>query len=323
MKNIHLFILITFLISCDKPSVNDKNKRNENWCWFIVEETGEGMWIPVGTDNNLPDGTYFLFYCNGKISQKGKIKDNNDIDTIYYYDLTENLIKTEILLPDSGFKEIWLDGKHTLYYNNCNIESEVEFFNNIQLGERIGYYKNGNTKYKTIPSGDTVFTKNYFESGTILDSFCLVNGMPEGQSKTFYENGNIKTIQPYKNGKKDGLCIWYYENGQIDTKCYFKDGIENGYCIAYYENAIVKSEGNFENGKQEGLIINYFENGQIDSKINQKEGKNNGKLWFYYKNGKLMMFAEAQMDVTTHYKSYNETGKLVEEYSNSKTIKYD
>lgn len=323
MKNFTtIIILLTFLYGCKTTGIDNPEKRNENWCWFVDKTTGEGKWVPIGNETTLPDGDYTLFFCNGGIRQKGKLKDKKDCDTIFYFDLNGIIISKVLTLPDSTLKEFMPDGKYKSYFSTCEISGEGEFKDNKQIGTRLEYYKNGKIKFKSIAKNDSLLVMRYFESGNPKDSFLNVLKLKEGIFKSWYENGNIKKYLQYKSGLRDSLCIWYYENGQVDTKCYFKKDIENGYCIAYYENSKIKSEGNFVNGKEDGLVLNYFDSGQLDSKINYSGGLNNGEIWFYHPNGKLKMYAKAKMDVTTFYKSYDENGKLVKEYKDGNKIEY-
>jgi antitoxin component YwqK of YwqJK toxin-antitoxin module len=310
------------LFGCKPTGLDDPEKRNENWCWFVDKATGEGKWVPISDETTLPDGDYTLFFCDGGIRQTGKLKDKKDCDTIFYYDLTGKIISKVLAVPDSTLKEFMPDGKYKSYYATCEISGEGEFRNNKQIGARIEYYKNGKIKFKSIARADSLIVMSYFEAGNPKDSFLTVNGKREGVAKMWYDNGSLKKQLQYKNGLRDSLCIWYYENGQVDTKCYFKNDNENGYCIAYYENSKVKNEGNFKDGKEDGLIINYFESGQIDSKINWTNGEENGEIWFYHPNGKIKMYAKSNMGVTTYYKSYDVNGKVEEEYKDGNKIDY-
>ncbi len=321
-KNLVVIMFLTLLFGCSKSEINNSEKRNENWCWFVDKENGEGKWVPIGDKTELPDGDYTLFFSNGNIRQAGKLKDKKEFDTIFQYDIHEKLICKYLMLPDSTLKLIRSDGKYKSYFSNCVISGEGEFKNNKQIGTQIEYFKNGKVKRKSSVNSDTLKVIIYYESGTPKSNYFTVKGLMEGLKKSWHSNGKVKGLYQYKHGLQENLSIWYYETGQVATKCNFKNGIEDGFCISYFENSLIKQEGNFKNGEEEGIVLNYFENGQLDSKVNYSHGHRNGDVWFYYPNGKLKMSAKLDMGVTIFYKSYNENGKLIEELKNGNKIDY-
>lgn len=317
-----IILLHTFLFGCKETDIDNLEKRNENWCWFVDKKTGEGVWVPISDETNLVDGDYTLFFSNGGIRQTGKLKNKKDCDTIFFHDLTGKVISKLLILPDSSLQEFMPDGKYKAYFATCELSGEGEFKKNKQIGTRIEYYKSGKIKLKSIAKGDSLIVMRFFESGLPKENFVKVKGKKEGCERNWYENGNLQLELQYKNGLRDSLCSWYFENGQIDTKCYFKNDIENGHCIGYYENSKIKNEGDFLNGKEEGIVLNYLENGQLESKINYTQGLTNGEIWFYHPNGKLKMYAKSKMGVTTFYKSYNNNGEIEEEFKDGNQIKH-
>jgi hypothetical protein len=88
-------------LGCGDNGLNDLSKRNENWVWFVDKKSGQGIWVPIGNRTTLENGNYTAFYYNGKIREKGKIVDTQHVDTIYFYDLSEKLIKYTVLGSDS------------------------------------------------------------------------------------------------------------------------------------------------------------------------------------------------------------------------------
>jgi hypothetical protein len=82
--------LFSFFCGCSSNGIDDASKRNKNWCWFVNKETGKGEWVPIKDETNLPDGEYSLFFSNGSIRQKGKLKDKKDCDTTF-----SSLLKAE------------------------------------------------------------------------------------------------------------------------------------------------------------------------------------------------------------------------------------
>ena len=84
MKRLLIFIFFTFLLwSCNHNSIDDKEKRNENWCWWVDAKTNKGEWIPIKDETTVEKGKYTLFYSNGNLREKGKLNSGKRIDTIY------------------------------------------------------------------------------------------------------------------------------------------------------------------------------------------------------------------------------------------------
>jgi hypothetical protein len=65
-----LSILAVILIGCASPGIDDVNKRNEKWAWWIDQSSGIGSWILIGDEKTFKSGHYTLFYRNGHIYQR-------------------------------------------------------------------------------------------------------------------------------------------------------------------------------------------------------------------------------------------------------------
>lgn len=305
------------LFCCNPTGINDPEKRNENWCWYVDKTTGTGKWIPILDECSLINGDYTLFYSNGVVSENGTIKVNNSIDTIIYYDIYGKFISMDLKVADSIIKQYRPDGKYVTYYSTCELFEEGEFKNNKQVGMLTGYFKNGKIKFKHVAYGDSLLIMNYFESGQIKDSFWNVKEQVEGIVKVWYEDGKVEKYLNYKNGLKDGLCIWYFRNGQIDVKRYYRNDTMNGPSTEYFENSVIRLDVPFKNGEKDGLEISYHENGNLHGNVNWKEGKKNGDILFYHSNGTIEMRAFAVMDEIKYYKKYDTTGKLIKYYNSA------
>jgi hypothetical protein len=108
-------VLLGLLYACSNQSMDNPDKRNESWVWFVNKDTGKGEWVPIKDKMSVPDGNYTAFYFNGKVREKGKIANLKRIDTIYYYSLNEDLIKYTILRPDSLFNYYVQNGQYKEY----------------------------------------------------------------------------------------------------------------------------------------------------------------------------------------------------------------
>ncbi|MGZ4057233.1 MAG: hypothetical protein ACXVPU_11060 [Bacteroidia bacterium] len=110
--------------SCGDKGINDLSKRNDNWVWFVDKTSGQGSWVPIGNSMTLQNGNYTAFYYNGKIREKGKIVETQHVDTIYFYDLNEKLIKYTILGTDSSIQFYVNDGLYKAYSPKGEIVEE-------------------------------------------------------------------------------------------------------------------------------------------------------------------------------------------------------
>lgn len=306
-------ILSIFLLTCTpQDDIDNAEKRNENWCWFVDKVTGEGKWVPISGETNLPDGNYTLFFCNGKIRQTGKLKDKKDCDTIFYYDINEKIISKVIRLPDSTAKEFMPNGKYKSYYSTCELSGEGEVKNNKLIGTRLEYYKNGKTKLKAVIKNDTTtLLINYYESGIQMDSCLYINGKPEGLVKNWYPNGNLKSFLLYKNGLNDGVSKTYYENGQISDERNWVNGKEDGKVIGWYENGQLKETGFFANGQVTGKYLHWYDNGVKEMEIEIKDGHQEGIQKYYFDNGKIKEIRNFVNGVKFgKWKKYSEKGEV-------------
>ncbi len=125
LKKYSAFLLLLLTCYGCGPSMDDKEKRNENWIWFVNKETGKGSWVPFGNEMTVPDGNYTAFYSSGKIREKGKIAAEKNIDTIYYFDINETMIKYTVL-GDTTYSYYLHDGPYKAYTAKGELEVEGE-----------------------------------------------------------------------------------------------------------------------------------------------------------------------------------------------------
>ena len=88
------------------------------------------------------------------------------------------------------------------YYDNGNLEFEV----NYKDGKKEGLFK------------------RYYENGNLKSEGNFKDGKLEGLSKLYYENGNLESEGNFKDDKQEGLFKVYYENGYLMAQYYYKDG---------------------------------------------------------------------------------------------------
>lgn len=286
-RQILIFISIIFLFSCNDNDINDMNKRNENWAYWVDSITGEASWVPVGPETTLKDGRYTLFYSNGKTYEKGKLKDGKNKDTIYCFDLNENIIKYKLIKEDTLIQYYLNDGPYSAYFQNCKVLEKGVVKNHDRGNEWTRYFKNGNIEWIEKLENNTGLTVWYHDNGQMWDSTYHINGQGHGLIKHWYPNGQIEEIANWDNGIQNGFCEKYYENGKPKEKSNWVNGMRVGDVTEWYSNGNIKSTANYILGQAHGKAFQYNENGKLLSEGSLENGKQVGKWHWYYDNGKL------------------------------------
>lgn len=125
---------------------------------------------------------------------KGKLKD-------YYI---SGKIQSEADYAD--FKKKIKSGKFIMYYENGNIEKNMNYVNGKKDGKYLAYSENG----------------------TIEEEIDYINDKIDGKYRTYYENGTIEADIAYSESKRNGEYLIYRKTGQLKRI----DNYENGKFIA-------------------------------------------------------------------------------------------
>ena len=235
--NFHLIILLFyfsfifilfFIYFWQKNGINDQSRRNENWIWFVDKLTGIGSWAIVGNKMELKDGGLTFFYSSGEIFCDGQIRESVYIDTARFYDVTGKCIKN-IIYYGNGNNKIYypLEGKYYDYYKTGEIQTEGFVVNHKFEGLKKLYSKNGNISYQANMINGSGWSSDYYESGSMKDSFYLANGKQYGTYKEWYENGKLLEISNWNNSLQHGARVTFFENGVIKLKDFWTFGKRN------------------------------------------------------------------------------------------------
>lgn len=243
-------------------SIDQKDKRNDNWVWFVDAESNIGSWIPVGNETTLENGEYTLFYFNGNPRKKGKYLNGKDCDTIYFYDIGGKLHRKTIELDDSTYV-FYREGKYQIHNPKGILIEEGEIKNNTHVGIYTEYYLNGN-KSQTHSYDSTYIT---------------------GEVLWWYKDGTIKAKEEFFKGKRNGFAEFFYRDGKQKWKISYSNGICHGLSEYWYETGIKESEYNYSSGVREGIAKSWHENGQLRSIIMYKNNVRNGPATYYFENG--------------------------------------
>jgi len=89
------------------------------------------------------------------------------------------------------------------FYSYGNVESEINFKDNVREGEAKFFYENGNLKEERIYLNGRVegLVKIYSDSGKLKEVFVIENGRREGPTNLFDEGGNYLSDVYYEAGK--------------------------------------------------------------------------------------------------------------------------
>ncbi len=279
--------MLILLVSCKNDNINDTNKRNDKWAWWIDEKTGSGEWIALTDNPTWQNGNYTKFYSSGTIYQTGKIKNGLPIDTTFSYDINGNLKAYHIIKSDTTISYFLNNGVNKIYRQDGSLEGETFIENHTFSGRQTSYYRNGNKEIDSNLSNDIGWVINYYDNGQKKDSsyfFEKDNGLIE---KEWYDNGNVKMSTNSKNGIQEGILINFYENGQMKDSAYFANDI------------------------QQGVAKHWRENGKIQYRSEVKDGKKNGRAIEYYENGIIKVEVIFNNGIQLSKKQYDETGKLI------------
>lgn len=272
MRNYFLLFILLFLFGCNADSENDASKRNADWVWWVDEHTGKGEWIKSGDHTTVKDGKYTMFYYNGNVYSKGRLKNGVAIDTIYGYDLNGNLDCYDVIVSkeqrdfyainNGPFLKLFPDGKKA--------------FEGFVINHKTGNYwkifnKNGILIHETNFVDSPRFTAKYFDNGKL--KLKLV--------------GDVHYIDSFHNWNiNNGLRTDYYNNGNIQRELWVVDAKMSGLFKEYYENGNLENEVNLANGKENGIAKEYYENGGISAIANYKDGVLDEKLITFDSLGK-------------------------------------
>lgn len=134
------------------------------------------------------------------------------------------------------------DGKlaQRLTYEDGVLEGPLQIFSNEVMMVEIPYVKgvregimrtfasNGRVQSETTLQADkengirTIYNP---ESGAIVRTETLVDGVVEGQSLTFYPSGAVMMQQTFIKGLPEGRSVGFYQNGAIQQIAVYEKGV--------------------------------------------------------------------------------------------------
>lgn len=245
----------------------------------------------------------------------------------------------------------WDNGKirQELIGNICRDSTSDSIFHTKGTFKQKEFFENGIIK-NTLNSEEHAFSlKEWNEKGVIVKDV-QVGNMPN-EYKEYQDNGKIKlklsgTLYMENNvfSVENGESKLYYENGNIMEQNEFKDRLitthkqwnEKGVLvemISYNSSADVVTEQQWNDS---GMLIKdyqiydhlqtFYDNGKLEKDITgllykNKEGKffiKDGVEKYYYKTGQPEIIKKHLDNKTIYAKEWNETGRVLIEYDNTK-----
>lgn len=154
-----------------------------------------------------------------------------------YYQSGELKVKREV----KGEKE---HGRTVWYYENGNIEEDLNYVDGELHGLQKYYYEDGTLKRETyyfndIENGEF---KDYYPNGKLYAKVNVIKGKREGVAEIFYKSGKLKQSYSIHSDSLDGDFSSYYENGKLHVHAVYDMG-KAIYVKKYDEKGkLVKSE---------------------------------------------------------------------------------
>ncbi len=225
----------------------------------------QGHWIILNADGRLEDcpadkkveegsyndskknGTWFQFYCNGKI--KNELIFNNNIP----------------------------NGYAKFYYSNGKLSEEGLWQNNVWVGAYKYYYENGQMAYEFNynPQGKREGAQKYYhENGKVKIEGTWADGQESGLLKEYYDDGSPKSEKTFNNGRLDTNKVKFFvekkvevvkeevkqEEVKVETPKETKPVgyLEDGFHKTYNSKGKVATEGTYKSGSLlEGKKFDY------------------------------------------------------------------
>jgi len=251
-------------------------------------------------------GDYKLYHGNGELLGGGNFNNGLKSNEWKYYD------NDGLLFYKANYTNGLLNGKQIYYHTvNGNVLSETDYVNNLEDGEHISYYENGNVNVKGkheegenmgkwefyAPDGTLQMVRFYNKDGKVIGYSYngqdgklvdMIDLPPDGNAtiKAKFANGKASKIYTTKHNEFDGVLKEYYESGQLSENINYKMGYRHGLLQTFFENGTLKEEKNYEYNFLHGPIKEYYPNGQIKLLKNYVYNVLHGEEIYYNEQGK-------------------------------------
>jgi len=248
--------------------------------WIISDKYGNKKW-EVTYRNDLLEGKGIFYHSNGKIQA----------EKTFHNGLLHGPFKTYYengnLEQELDYRNDLLEGKATIYHTLGGKANELEFKNGKRTGNQTLYFENGTRKYQGNFINDLIEGESveYYSDGSVETKVTSLKNYYNGTKTDYYPNGKMKSVENFANGDYTGDQVYYYPNGKKSHILVYKNKKLNGTSKEYFgDNEAVTSENNYANGKLDGISKTYTNHGTLDIVYKKDEAKS---LKAYDANGTL------------------------------------
>ncbi len=113
----------------------------------------------------------------------------------------------------------------------------------------------------------------YFSKGRKISEEQFAGGVKNGISRQYYETGELMEETGWKNGKQEGKFQIFYKNGKPYLQCKMHDDKRNGLCLVYYKNERLQLEAGYKNGLRHGEWKFFDDKGNFQYQLNYNNGE--------------------------------------------------
>lgn len=220
MKNLNiLFLLIILIISCNKreidyypngqiKTIKEYQNGNKEYTLKIYDEDGIIRLEQFFSDNNL--------VLKKVYNQKGELEweaqyNNGKLNGLYKEYIKGNILKLKVT-----FKDNVQHGEYVVYYDNGNVKTTSNFDNGIEKGEIKNYSPSGQlNSFLLKDDNSAVFYKIQFnEKGEVINQYRKMRIEVDALSKEI----SINILGAKDDDElKQALIIIYSKNGGFKT----------------------------------------------------------------------------------------------------------
>jgi antitoxin component YwqK of YwqJK toxin-antitoxin module len=280
MRKFHLFF--SLLVVSFTYSANAVTPANDSINKSDAAGLRQGKWVILNSDGRLEDcptdkkveegnyadskknGTWFQFYCNGKIKNELNFINNQP------------------------------NGYAKFYYSNGKLSEEGLWQNNVWVGGYKYYYENGQMAYEfnyNAQGKRDGVQKYYHENGKLKIEGNWAEGQESGVLKEYYDDGSPKSEKTFNNGHLDTNKVKIFVEKKVEPikeevkKEEVKvEPVKDVKPAGYLEDGFHKTFGGNKKVAQEGIFKNSI---LVDGKKYEYEGDKLIKTSIW-KDGKIV-----------------------------------
>ena len=207
------------------------NKRQGLWKKY---HTNGHLKSEINYENNRPFGFYKLYYSSGEVQEEGNwVRERNTGQFRRYH--PNGAVAQEFSFTDAGLRT----GNQRYYYDNGNLEMEVEIVDGVEEGVMKRYYPNGDLmEEKELRKG--IVEKSSIKKYPVKNKV-LPEDISAAQTEKKYSVRNTEDRPNLEVFRHNGRNVLYNKNRQVSQIGEFRDGrLWNGKWKKYDQNGIIE-----------------------------------------------------------------------------------